>query len=218
MFETETTNTTSVGGKILASNSDSQLRRCIAGFICMMASLAYLTMATGHGYITRCCDGRSFYYARYIDWMFTTPLMLYELHTLFETGAVHFRLFNSYSEFLWIFFMDILMIASGLIGSLVCGSEKWVFWGFSVLTFIPILYQLCSWDDSLSESATYKKAMNITVVTWFFYPIVWIFAEGTGDLSSNGEAIAYTVDTKSHSARHMEFSGNCLDISPTTGN
>ena len=96
--------------------------------------------------------------------------------------------------------MDILMIASGLIGSLVCGSEKWVFWGFSVLTFIPILYQLCSWDDSLSESATYKKAMNITVVTWFFYPIVWIFAEGTGDLSSNGEAIAYTADTKSHSA------------------
>ena len=69
----------------------------------MMASLAYLTMATGHGYITRCCDGRSFYYARYIGWMFATPLMLYELHTLFETGAVHFRLFNSYSEFLWIF-------------------------------------------------------------------------------------------------------------------
>ena len=103
MFETETTNTTSVGGKILASNSDSQLRRCIAGFICMMASLAYLTMATGHGYITRCCDGRSFYYARYIDWMFATPLMLCELHTLLETGAVHFRLFNSYSEFLWIF-------------------------------------------------------------------------------------------------------------------
>ena len=52
----------------------------------------------------------------------------------------------------------------------------------------------------MSESATYKKAMNITVVTWFFYPIVWIFAEGTGDLSSNGEAIAYTADTKSHSA------------------
>jgi bacteriorhodopsin len=35
--------------------------------------------------------------------------------------------------------------------------------------------------------------MNITVLSWFFYPIVWILAEGTGVLCANAEAICYTV-------------------------
>jgi len=172
------------------------LKRVVAGFICMVASLAYLTMATGHGFITRCCDGRSFYYARYIDWMITTPLMLWELSSL----AQDFGIGHTDVHFWWLFFLDILMIAAGLIGSLLCGSEKWAFWGFSVLCFIPILVQLCGWDTEPAGTAgneagraKYKRAMNITVVTWFFYPIVWIFAEGNGTLSANGEAIAYTV-------------------------
>merc|ERR1719284_1181401 len=109
------------------------MHRIVAGFICMFASLAYLTMATGHGYIVRCC--------------------------------------------------------------------------------IPILTSLCRWDRTAQSLTTgnldgqlenfgvfkacrlrrYRTAMNITVVTWFFYPIVWIFAEGTGDMSAYAEAICYTA-------------------------
>jgi len=33
-----------------------------AGVVCLIASLAYLTMALGHGFINK-CDGRAFYYA-----------------------------------------------------------------------------------------------------------------------------------------------------------
>merc|ERR1740127_266151 len=72
-------------GEINGSNTwrhSMGMHRIVAGFICMFASLAYLTMATGHGYIVRCCDGRSFYYARYIDWTITTPLMIWELASL----------------------------------------------------------------------------------------------------------------------------------------
>ena len=45
--------------------------------ICGLASLAYLSMATGNGSMVR-ADGRVFYWARYIDWLVTTPLLLYE--------------------------------------------------------------------------------------------------------------------------------------------
>lgn len=51
----------------------------IAGCVCLIASLAYLTMATDNGWYTRCHDGRQFFFARYIDWVVTTPLMLHAL-------------------------------------------------------------------------------------------------------------------------------------------
>merc|ERR1712100_50682 len=74
----------------------------VEGFVCLIASLAYLTMATGHGYYTR-CDGRQFYFARYIDWVLTTPLMLHSL--------VHFA-GASDDTFIYMFFMDVLMIVA----------------------------------------------------------------------------------------------------------
>merc|ERR1711924_563284 len=79
----------------------------VEGFVCLIASLAYLTMATSHGYYTR-CDGRQFYFARYIDWVLTTPLMLHSL--------VHFA-GASDDTFIYMFFMDVLMIVAGLIAS-----------------------------------------------------------------------------------------------------
>merc|ERR1712070_864203 len=47
--------------------------------VTLIASLAYLTMATGHGYYMRPFDCRQFFYARYVDWAFTTPLQLIDL-------------------------------------------------------------------------------------------------------------------------------------------
>ena len=171
------------------------LKLTIAGFICMVASLAYLTMATGNGFITRCCDGRSFYYARYIDWTITTPLMLWELSRLAQDFNVTV---TDDTEFYYLVFLDILMVISGLIGGLMCNSDKWALFGFSMLCFIPIMKQLCDWDtDNVGNDADiqkkYRSARNITIGAWSVYPLIWILSEGTGVLSANGEAIAYTV-------------------------
>jgi len=183
-----------------ASSSDASKRQyafltgpgMAGGFVCLIAALAYLTMATNNGYYTRCSDGRQFYYARYIDWVLTTPIMLH--------GLCHFA--NAADDtFMFIFFMDVLMIISGLIASTVESSNKWFFFGFSMLCFIPIMHQLCRLRESVVnlnfDSANwfwnYANIANLTIAAWFFYPIIWICAEGTDVLSSNGEAIAYTV-------------------------
>merc|ERR1711998_47601 len=167
--------------------------RIVAGFICGIASIAYLAMSLGHGYIVRCCDGRSFYYARYVDWALTTPLQIWGL-SRFAGAANLDRLFLTV--------IDFLMIIAGLIGALICDSEKWAFWGFGMLCFLPILWFLCSWDKKLDSSATdadkrrasyYRQIMNITVITWIVYPIIWIVSEGTGKISVYGETIAYTI-------------------------
>jgi len=149
-------------------------------------------MATGNGAYTRCCDGRQFLFARYIDWVLTTPIML---HTL-----VHFA-GGTDDEMTYIFFMDVLMIVAGLIASLVCDGWKWFFFAFSMLCFIPILHLICQFKtrpvdlrfDNVFFFWNYASIANLTVLAWFLYPIVWILAEGTATLSVDGEAVFYTV-------------------------
>merc|ERR1719454_1079416 len=172
--------------------------RINAGMVNMVASLASLAMATKHGYTTR-CNGRDFYYARYVDWIITTPLMLYDLAVIGGTDT-NTRIF--------LCSIDIIMIVSGLIGSLVEDSgaglggtnEKWGFFGFSMLCFIPVIYFLCanngdgkqtllgtlcnglgvfcsSNTSNEPRAKTYQRAVNLTVITWMVYPIIWILAE-----------------------------------------
>merc|ERR1712078_337167 len=140
-----------------------------------------------------------FYYARYVDWIITTPLMLYDLAVIGGTDT-NTRIF--------LCGIDIIMIVSGLIGSLVEDSgaglggtnEKWGFFGFSMLCFIPVIYFLCanngdgkhtllgtlcnglgvfcsSNTSNEPRAKTYQRAMNLTVITWMVYPIIWILSK-----------------------------------------
>jgi bacteriorhodopsin len=159
-------------------------------FICVFASLAYLTMATGHGVYVRDFDGREFFYARYIDWVFTTPLMLLDL--LGFAGA-------SADTTNFLIGVDILMIVAGLIASFFEGQEKYYFWGFGMLMFLPIVYylnQLKTSDACTSRpaiGALYGKLSSLTIFTWCCYPAVWFFAEGSGQISADREALCYTI-------------------------
>jgi len=178
------------------------LPRIIAGVVCLIASLAYLTMATGHGYVVK-CNGRQFYYARYVDWAITTPLMLWDLVTFgtanstSTSGSV-----NLTRVFLVV--MDVFMIVAGLIGELIDGGERWAFFGFSMLAFIPIMWFLCKLenDDGVCcgaaanltpEGKLFQRILMITIITWSIYPIVWILATTGGTSASVGAPVAYAA-------------------------
>jgi bacteriorhodopsin len=189
-----------------------------AGLVCLIASLAYLTMAAKMGFYARCFDGREFYYVRYIDWVLTTPMMLHALcHFGNARGDLTFYLLQT----------DVLMILAGLIGGTVDGGYKWGFFTFATLCFLPILYYLIVLRSQVLDNRIYNSAGSLlltdgtlptgpaaadaqllpylfffpnyanlaalTILAWTCYPIIWILAEGTGVLSSTGEAIAYTV-------------------------
>merc|ERR1719453_2735279 len=158
----------------------------ITTFICMIASLAYLAMATGNGVYVRPFDGREFFYGRYIDWFFTTPLQLIDL--LGFGGA-------SPDTVNFLVGVDILMIVSGLIGAFFEGQEKYYFWGFGMIMFAPIIMTLNNLKATApaDTSALYNKIANLTIVTWIFYPVVWLAAEGSNSLAPDKEALAYTV-------------------------
>jgi bacteriorhodopsin len=182
----------------------------VAGVVCLIASLAYLTMATGNGWYAKCDDGRMFFFARYIDWIITTPLLIHAL--------AHF---GNYTDENWHFCVgcDVIMIVAGLIASTISGGAKWLFFAISMLAFLPVIYYVCEHKDEIDNRTrnpnhgfvvansaadavylpyiwffgNYKLIADLTALAWFLYPIVWILAEGTGKLSVSGEAIFYAI-------------------------
>jgi bacteriorhodopsin len=195
----------------------TQLPRMLAGIVCTIASLAYLTMATGHGYIIK-CNGRAFYYARYVDWFLTTPLMLIDIAGFSGFGGA---IFTGY-----LVAMDLLMIVAGLIGELIEGPEKWAFFGFAIIFFLPILWWLCSIDASdgvmcgaaygLNDAQTlYQRIAALTWVMWLGYPIVWILVMSGGKTAACAGATYATAsygEEAQQGYRSLQGTGICASV------
>lgn len=157
-----------------------------------IASVAYLTMATQQGYAGGEGEGhRQFFYARYIDWTLTTPLMLIDIACL--AGA-------SFDQQFLLVIADILMIVAGLIGANMNEGAKheeykWAFFALGMMFYMPIVHFLIfDLSGARGKSASLARSVGCwTLVLWSAYPLVWMIAEGTGTISCDTEAIVYTI-------------------------
>ena len=65
--------------------------------------------------------------------------------------------------------------------------------------FLHIIFALGkSWAEAAKakggeSGSVYSKIAGITVITWFCYPIVWVFAEGFGNFSVTFEVLRISV-------------------------
>lgn len=168
-------------------NEQKQEFYIITIFITAIAAVSYFSMATGYGLIE--VEGLDIYWARYADWLFTTPLLLLDLALL--AGADR----NTIATLIG---LDVAMIVTGLAGALA--TEGAVFriawWGISCGFFIALLYFLVSTlsrqaaTQSGDVAATFSTLRNIIIVLWTAYPIVWII--GT---ESTLEIVGLTTET-----------------------
>lgn len=156
-----------------------------------IASLAYLTMAMGYG--STPSHGQQFFFARYIDWTLTTPLMLIDLILLAHGAKAKLE------TILHIVAIDMLMVVGGLVGALQGHtSSSWVFFAFSMFMFCPIFFYLL-FDGSFKTdidpryAGVYTQAAWLTAIFWCGYPIVWVLHEGTSTLSLDTAVIVYLI-------------------------
>jgi len=163
-----------------------------------IASLAYLTMAVGYGATE--VNGQQFFFARYVDWSLTTPLMLLDLILLAHGEATEFETVAH------ILAIDMFMIVGGLIGAMQGGhNSSWMFFAFSMFFFCPIFYYLLYEPEfqskiKVSYSKVYKNAAWLTFFFWCGYPVVWVLHEGTQSISLDAAVIVYLIlDTMSKS-------------------
>ena len=113
---------------------------------------------------------------RYVDWLLTVPLLLIELILVMRLSQA-----ETVSKSIKLGGAAALMILLGYPGEVSVGidSTRLIFGALSMLPFLYIVYSLYS---SLSEAidrqpesvrGLIRLARNLTVLSWFFYPVVY---------------------------------------------
>jgi len=177
---------TTVYAGMKASQSKNNGVEMLTFFITAIATIAYLTMATGHGVMDSGTE-QPFYYARYIDWLFTTPLMVWDLMELTGSDAMH--IFTVVG-------LDVLMIVCGIVGSLLIDAPvKWVFFILGCIFFLLVCKELQAGmgKGAVGAQGVYAAAAKLTIISWTCYPIVWALCEGADIVSVNVSCLLYTV-------------------------
>ncbi len=168
------------------------------GIVPIIAACSYFAMATGQGAIVLPNLGavpgghatRIFYYARYIDWTFTTPLLLLSVvMTAMHAGPKRAGIIVG------VILADVMMILTALFfGMSEVGSLKWTWFIISCAAFLGVYYVLLvsAMQASAAQRAdvrtTYRRDALLLSGVWFLYPIVLLVSPD--GLYTIGDALA----------------------------
>ena len=168
-----------------------QTHSIVHGIVPIIAAVSYFAMVTGQGSIVIHTPGsdetvRNIYFARYIDWAFTTPLLLLGLsltamHGLRKRWGVIFGLIAS----------DLLMIVTALFFGITSDLwARWMWFTISCGAFAGVYYGIWVQLKQLNSLASvdvqkaFKSSAVFLSVIWLLYPLVLAFGtDGTSQLS-----------------------------------
>lgn len=156
----------------------------IATAIPVWSGLAYLALLLGQGTVD--VDGQTTYYARYIDWAVTTPLLLtaLALTAMFRQAKKNSTLIGA------LIFSDLVMIGSGLVADLSTGSARTIWFLCGVVAFVIVLgliwgpVRALAARDGADLKAVYDKSAGFLSVLWVAYPTIWALGPSGIDLLS----------------------------------
>jgi bacteriorhodopsin len=161
--------------------------------VALIAATSYFAMATGHGSVL--IGGRVFFFARYIDWVFTTPLLLLDL-SLLALPSIRARA----ATVATLIGADVYMIITGLIAGLLNDPTKYAWFASSTIAFLVVLYILLVQflGEARRQGGSISNLFGIlsvlTLVLWICYPIVWLLgSEGFSVLTVTAEVIIFAV-------------------------
>lgn len=137
---------------------------------------------------------------RYADWLITVPLLIVEL--LIVLGVAD----DLRKKLMWrLVPASALMIGFGYPGEISTDNgTKWLWWVLAMIPFVYILWTLYGQLQAAGKRETgkvasaIKNATTVLLVTWLFYPIVYLFPvfSDNGEVSSGlevGRQIGYTI-------------------------
>ena len=166
-------------------------------FVPFVAAVFYLLMAFGEGAVVVENGTRASFFARYIDWSVTTPLLLLglafaALGTLNGAAALVAALLGA----------DILMIVTGLFADLSPHGSiaKWGWYILSCGFFGAVYYVL--WGPllrmakarSVEAGRVYQRNAAILSVLWLAYPLVFLVgSEGFSTVTLTVEIAAFAI-------------------------
>jgi len=134
---------------------------------------------------------------RYVDWLLTVPLLLIELILVMKLSQQ-----QTIAKSTKLGLLALLMVALGYPGEISADSgTRWLWWGLAMVPFVIIVYDLFvglkKSIDSQPENVRglVSAARWVTVLSWSFYPVVFIFPMigFTGGTAQTAVQVGYTV-------------------------
>jgi bacteriorhodopsin len=161
--------------QVMASrpNSVPTYKYVIHTFVVVWSGLAYAAIALGQGSLE--VNGQTVYYARYIDWIVSTPLLLLSLNL---TGKYNIRLEGTITGAL--LGSQAIMIITGLVAELSTDDIKWFWYTAGCIALAVVLYLMWKPLKLKAESqnrfiaGVYRKSALFLTVQWLAYPLVWM--------------------------------------------
>ena len=173
---------------------DAKKFYAITTLIPAIAFTMYLSMLLGYGLTMVPFGGEEhpIYWARYADWLFTTPLLLLDLALLVDADQ---------GTILALVGADGIMIGTGLIGALTQVYQyRFIWWAISTAAMLYILYVLffgfTAKANEMREdvASTFMILRNLTIILWSAYPVVWLVgSEGVGVVPLSVETLLFMI-------------------------
>ena len=168
-----------------------ELQTVLHGIVPIIAACSYFAMASGQGALvlptvdahTGLVVGRVFYFARYVDWAFTTPLLLISLvMTAMHAGPKRAGIIVG------VVLADIMMIATAFFfGASEIASLKWIWFLVSCVAFLGVYYVI--WVSAMQANQAeradvreiYRRDALLLSVIWLIYPLILLVSpDGLG--------------------------------------
>lgn len=171
-----------------AANPENGAYHTVITLVALVATAAYAAMALRVGLVE--FGDRSVYLARYVQWIVGTPLIVLYLGMLAGTDG------NRLSALI---IVDVLAMSAALGAALTVGTARWLMFGVGTVLYVVLLYGLLGTLGAAADgrnpaiTALFEKLRNLTVVTWSFYPIVWLAGPlGFGVIDPFAEVLVVT--------------------------
>lgn len=134
---------------------------------------------------------------RYVDWLLTVPLLLIELILVMRLSRE-----ETVSKGVRLGLLAALMVILGYPGE-ISGTNggRWLWWCLAMVPFIIIVYELfvglrtAIATQPESVKGIVSAARTLTIISWCFYPIVFVFPMigFTGGATVAAVQVGYTV-------------------------
>lgn len=134
---------------------------------------------------------------RYVDWLLTVPLLLIELILVMNLSRS-----ETVSKATRLGLLAALMVVLGYPGEISSDAgTRWIWWIAAMIPFLWIVYELfVGLRDSIAAQpeevrSLVNKARWLTVISWSFYPVVFVFPMIgiDGGTAETAVQIGYTI-------------------------
>ena len=192
----------SLGIILLASKfrREDRFHALIALAVTSIATISYYALARGQADVT--IGGNVVVYGRYLDWLFTTPLLLLSLLVIALPPLKDLKMTRDRISLIAIVLAsDVLMVVTGLFANLATNTVDIVVWYLAscgwLLIVLYVMFgevQRQAFAHSERSAKVYKSLLLYLSVAWVCYPIVWILGDtGYGVINANSVAAAYAI-------------------------